>query len=135
MPPPKARCERCLPSMRIDEVREVELPRVAVRRRHPEPYELAFSDGVTGDFDILSCNAVIELEGALEAQTLVHDAGHEFGTLAQLVPHLRLLCERCERAAEDLGGRLMPAREEHDALHDHLVFGEGTLLVAGVDQG
>src|SRR5918993_2448667 len=122
-------------AMRIDEVRETELPRVAVRRRHPEPYELVFADGLSGDFEIFSRNAVIELEGALEAQALVHDAGHEFGMLAQLEPHLRLLCERRKRAAESLGGRLMPAREEHNALHNHLVFGQITLLVAGADQG
>jgi hypothetical protein len=32
-------------AMRIDEVRTIELPRVTVRRRHPEPHELALSAG------------------------------------------------------------------------------------------
>ena len=38
-------------------------------------------------------NAVIELEGALEAQALVHSTGYELGML-QLVLNLQLLCER-----------------------------------------
>jgi hypothetical protein len=55
--------------------------------------------------------------------------------LTQFVPHFWLLCERSERAAEGLGSRLVSAREKHNALHYHFVFGQGILLVAGADQG